>query len=45
MFEVVAKKAHLTKRGAKDAIESFLDEVKKALAKGENVVLSGFGTF
>lgn len=45
MFELVAKKAHLTKRGAKDAVESFLDEVKKALAKGEKVVLSGFGTF
>ena len=45
MFEVVARKAHLTKKGAREAVESFLEEVKKALSKGEKVVLSGFGTF
>ena len=45
MFELLARKAHLTKKGAKDAIDTFLEEVKRALAKGEKVVLSGFGTF
>jgi len=45
MFEIVARKAHLTKKGAREAVETFLDEVKKALGKGEKVVLSGFGTF
>lgn len=45
MFELLARKAHLTKKGAKDAVETFLDEVKRALSKGEKVVLSGFGTF
>jgi DNA-binding protein HU-beta len=45
IFEVVARKAHLTKRGSREAVETFLDEVKRALAKGEKVVLSGFGTF
>ena len=45
MFEVLARKAHLTKRGAREAVETFLDEVKRALSKGEKVVLSGFGTF
>ena len=45
MFEVLARKAHLTKKGAKDAVETFLDEIKKTLSKGEKVVLSGFGTF
>jgi DNA-binding protein HU-beta len=45
MYEVLARKAHLTKRAAKDSIETFLDEIKKALSKGEKVVLSGFGTF
>jgi DNA-binding protein HU-beta len=45
MYDVLSRKAHLTKKGAKDAIETFLDEVKKALSKGEKVVLSGFGTF
>jgi len=45
MFEIVARKAHLTKKGSREAIETFLDEIKKALGKGEKVVLSGFGTF
>jgi nucleoid DNA-binding protein len=45
MFDVLARKAHLTKKGARDAVETFLDEVRKSLAKGEKVVLSGFGTF
>ncbi len=45
MFELLARKAHLTKKGAKGAVETFLDEVKRALSKGEKVVLSGFGTF
>lgn len=45
MFEVVARKAHLTKKAAREAVETFLDEVKKVLAKKEKVVLSGFGTF
>lgn len=45
MFEIVAKKAHLTKKASREAIETFIEEIKKALAKGEKVVLSGFGTF
>jgi len=45
MFEVVARKAHLTKKGAREAIDTFLDEIRKSLSKGEKVVLSGFGTF
>lgn len=45
MFDVLARKAHLTKKGAREAVETFLEEIKKALAKGEKVVLSGFGTF
>ncbi len=45
MFEVVARKAHLTKKAARDSVEMFLDEIKKSLAKGDKVVLSGFGTF
>lgn len=45
MFEVVARKAHLTKKASREAVETFVDEIKKALAKGEKVVLSGFGTF
>ncbi|MBI5358120.1 HU family DNA-binding protein [Candidatus Amesbacteria bacterium] len=45
MFELMARKAHLTKKAARDAVDTFLDEVKRALSKGEKVVLSGFGTF
>lgn len=45
LIEVLARKAHLTKKAARDSVESFLDEIKKVLSKGEKVVLSGFGTF
>lgn len=45
LVELVARKAHLTKRGAEEAIEVFLDEVGRIMSKGEKVVLSGFGTF
>jgi len=45
MFEIVARKAHLTKKAAREAVETFLEEIRKSLGKGEKVVLSGFGTF
>lgn len=45
MFEVVARKAHLTKKASREAVETFLEEIKKSISKGEKVVLSGFGTF
>ena len=45
IVEQVARKAHLTKRGAAEAVEVFLAEVGRILSKGEKVVLSGFGTF
>lgn len=45
LFEVVAKKAHLTKKAAKEATESLLDEVSRLLKKGEKITMSGFGTF
>lgn len=45
LISAVASKAHLTRKAAKDSVETFLAEVEKALAKGEKVVLSGFGTF
>jgi len=45
IIELIAAKAHLTKKAAREAIESFLGEITKALKKGEKVVLSGFGTF
>jgi len=45
IVEIVAKKAHLTKTAAREAIETLLEEIKRQLKKGEKVVLSGFGSF
>lgn len=45
MVDLVARKAHLTKKGAEEAVDVFLNEIGRVLAKGEKVVLSGFGTF
>ncbi|MFZ5365989.1 MAG: HU family DNA-binding protein [Patescibacteria group bacterium] len=45
LVEIIARKAHLTKKATLEAIETFLSEIQKALVKGEKVILSGFGTF
>ena len=45
IVEIVAKKAHLTKKAARESIDSFLDEIIRQIQKGEKVVLSGFGTY
>lgn len=45
IVEIVAKKAHLTKKAARESIDAFLDEIIRQIQKGEKVVLSGFGTF
>jgi nucleoid DNA-binding protein len=45
LVDIVAKKAHLTKKAAKDAIDALFDEVSRSLEKGDKVVISGFGTF
>ena len=45
IVELVSRKAHLTKKAGEEAIDVFLSEVGRVLAKGEKVVLSGFGTF
>lgn len=45
LIDNVAKKAHLTKRAAEEAVDAFLNEIGRTLSKGEKVVLSGFGTF
>ncbi len=45
LVSIVAKKAHLTKRAADDAIEALFEEISRSLQKGEKVVISGFGTF
>ncbi|HUW21379.1 MAG TPA: HU family DNA-binding protein [Candidatus Bathyarchaeia archaeon] len=45
LVDIIAKKSHLTKKGSQEAVDAFLNEVIKALKKGEKVLLSGFGTF
>ena len=45
IVDQVARKGHLTKKAAAEAIEVFLDEIGRVLSKGEKIVLSGFGTF
>ncbi len=45
IIEAVARKAHLTKKAAREAVETLLVEIGRALVKGERVILTGFGTF
>ncbi len=45
LINIVAKKAHLTKRASEEAIETVFDELIRSLKKGDKVVISGFGTF
>ncbi len=41
----IAKRSNLSKANAKKALDAFMDAVKDALAKGDNVLLVGFGTW
>lgn len=45
LTELVAKKANLTNKAAKDAVKVFLNGIRDSLKRGEKVVLTGFGTF
>lgn len=42
---IVAKRAHMPRSAASEAIDVFIDEIQKALQKGDKIVLSGFGSF
>jgi DNA-binding protein HU-beta len=41
----VAKKAGLTARASKDAVNTVFSSISQALKRGEKVVVTGFGTF
>ncbi len=41
----VGKKAGLTARAAKDAVNTIFSTVTAALKRGEKIVVTGFGTF
>lgn len=45
MSEHLFEKLGLSKRDAKDPVELFFEEVRRALENGEQVKLSGFGNF
>lgn len=45
LIELVAEKAHLSKRDAKAAIDSCFDLVIETLLKGEEVNITNFGVF
>ena len=45
LADLLFEKVGLNQREAKDMVESFFDEVRQALERGEGVKLSGFGNF
>jgi len=45
LTEVLFEKGGLNKREAKDMVESFFEEIRVQLERGESVKLSGFGNF
>lgn len=45
LIEVVAKKANLTNKAARDGVQALLNTIKDSLKRGEKVVITGFGTF
>lgn len=45
LTEIVAKKANLTNKAAKDAVRAIIVSIRDSLKRGEKVVITGFGTF
>jgi len=45
LIDMVAEKSGTTKAAAGRAVDAFVEAVSKTLARGEKVVLTGFGTF
>ncbi len=45
LIEVVAKKANLTSKAAREAVQAFINSIRDSLKRGEKVVITGFGTF
>jgi nucleoid DNA-binding protein len=45
MVDIVAKKADITKKAAAAALEAVTEIITADLKKGNNVVITGFGTF
>ena len=45
LIDVVAKKANLTNKAARESVDVFLNSIRDSLKRGEKVVITGFGTF
>lgn len=45
LIQALVRKIGLSKRQATDSFNVILEEISKALSKGEEVVLTGFGKF
>lgn len=45
LIELVAKKANLTNKAARESVSAFLNAIRDSLKRGEKVVITGFGTF
>jgi integration host factor subunit alpha len=45
LAELLFERVGLNKREAKDMVETFFEEIRDALERGESVKLSGFGNF
>lgn len=45
IIEKVAKDVRLTRKAAKEAVDSTFDSIIASLRTGDKVVISGFGTF
>ncbi|MCQ2609471.1 MAG: HU family DNA-binding protein [Lachnospiraceae bacterium] len=45
LIEKISEDTGLSKKDAERALNSFIDNIKKSLKKGEKVSLVGFGTF
>ncbi|NMB92427.1 MAG: HU family DNA-binding protein [Parcubacteria group bacterium] len=45
LIEVIVSKINCSKKDAGEALEAIIDAITKSLAKGEDVTITGFGTF
>lgn len=45
LIGAIVNKINCTKKDAQDALETIIDSITKALSKGDDVALTGFGSF
>ncbi|MCL4353636.1 HU family DNA-binding protein [Patescibacteria group bacterium] len=45
LIDLVAKKANLTTKASREALQAVTNGIRDSLKRGEKVVITGFGTF